>query len=74
MTREETIEFILQRYPHDARAEAKRFWRASNSVQRMRDAKHAAHAGEETLTQFVKGLRDEAIGTAGKFNRRSPRR
>ena len=74
MTREETIEFILHRYPHIARAEAKKFWRASNSFLRMLDAKHAAHAGEGTLAQFANALRAEAIGTAGKFNRRSPRR
>ena len=71
MTREETIEFILHRYPHITRAEAKRCWRKSDSYLRMLDAKHAAHAGEGTLAQFVEGLRAEAIGTAGKFNRRS---
>ena len=71
MTREETIEFITHRYPHINKTEAKRCWRKSDSYLRMLDAKHAAHAGEGTLAQFVKGLRTEAIGTARKFNRRS---
>ena len=70
MKREETIDFIVHRYPHINRTEAEKFWRKSDSFLRLLDAKHAAHAREGTLAQFVEGLRAEAIGTAGKFNRR----
>jgi hypothetical protein len=56
MSRTETLADIAARYPAIPASVAEKHWRKSDAYLRMLARKYAAHAGEGTLTQFVKDV------------------
>ena len=59
MNRTETLADIAARYPAIPASVAETHWRKSDAFLRTLARKYAAHAGEGTLTQFVRDVAAE---------------
>ena len=64
MNRTETLADIAARYPAIPASVAETHWRKSDAFMRMLARKYAAHAGEWTLTQFVRDVAAEVADAA----------